>query len=104
MEKKMQYAPGERDMLVLMHAFQAEFPGGKRESISSTMIDYGVPKGDTSMARTVSLPAAVAVRLILEGGIKATGVQIPVTADLYDPVLDELADMGIRCEEKTTPA
>ncbi len=52
------------------------------------------------MARTVSLPAAVAVRLILEGKITKPGVQIPVTPEFYNPILDELEDMGIRCEER----
>ncbi len=53
------------------------------------------------MARTVSLPAAIAVRLILEGKIKGTGVQIPVTPAIYEPVLKELEEMehGIHFKE-----
>jgi saccharopine dehydrogenase-like NADP-dependent oxidoreductase len=53
------------------------------------------------MARTVSLPAAIAARMILEGRITKTGVRIPVEADIYNPVLNELATMGISCVEKT---
>jgi len=47
------------------------------------------------MARTVSLPAAAAVRLILDGTINATGVRIPVDAAIYEPVLDALKPLGI---------
>jgi saccharopine dehydrogenase-like NADP-dependent oxidoreductase len=101
MELKMQYKPNERDMLVLMHRFVARFPGNKEERISSTMIDFGIPGGDSSMARTVSLPAAIGARLILTGGIKETGVHAPVRPQIYNPVLDELATMNIRCVEKT---
>lgn len=101
MEKMMPYAPGERDMIVLIHEFEAELPGGKREAISSTLLDYGIPNGDSSMARTVSLPAAVGVRLILEGKLTSPGVHIPVIPEIYEPVLNELAEMNIRCEEKT---
>ena len=56
------------------------------------------------MARTVGLPAAIAARLILEGRIKASGVQIPVSPALYEPLLKELADMdnGIRFKETRT--
>lgn len=101
MEQKMQYQPGERDMIVLCHYFLAKFESGPDQRITSTMIDYGQPGGDSSMARTVSLPAAIAVRLILTGGLMAPGVHIPVSKEIYDPVLDELAGLDIRCVEKT---
>jgi saccharopine dehydrogenase-like NADP-dependent oxidoreductase len=95
---KMQYAPGERDMLVLQHQFEAKYAGGK-ERIISTMVDFGQPHGYTSMARTVGLPAAIAVKLILHGQIDLTGVQIPVVPEIYEPVLEELEELGIRFVE-----
>ncbi len=101
MEHKMAYAPGERDMLVLMHKFIARFPGRRDEHISSTLIDFGIPGGDSSMARTVSLPAAIGTKLILTGVIRDTGVHAPVKPTIYNPVLDELATMNIKCVEKT---
>jgi saccharopine dehydrogenase-like NADP-dependent oxidoreductase len=104
MAEKMTYQPGERDMLVLMHQFIARFPGKPDEHISSTMIDFGLPDGDTSMARTVSLPAAIGVKMILTGQIAETGVHVPVSPTIYNPVLDELATMNIRCVEKSAPA
>ncbi len=108
MEQKMAYRPSERDMLVLLHKFVAHFPkpgsaGAPpvEERISSTMIDFGIPDGDSSMARTVSLPAAIATRLILTGQLCDAGVHAPVQPHVYNPVLDELAAMNIRCIEKT---
>jgi saccharopine dehydrogenase-like NADP-dependent oxidoreductase len=101
MFEKLAFRPGERDMLVLYHDFRAEFPGGKRERIIAQMIDFGIPNGDSSMSRTVSLPAAIGVKMILTGQIKATGVLRPVTPDIYDPVLDELATLNIAFQEKT---
>ena len=101
MDQKMPYQPGERDMIVLLHKFVARFPDGRQERISSTLIDFGQPGGDSSMARTVSLPAAVAAKLILTGRITDTGVHVPVKPAIYNPVLDELATMDIRCIEKT---
>ncbi len=99
--EKMPYRPGERDMIVLCHYFIAKFPSGAGEEITSTLIDYGQPNGDSSMARTVSLPAAVGARMILTGAINKPGVHIPVSKDIYNPVLDELAEMGIKCVERT---
>lgn len=100
MNEKMAYAAGERDMVVLQHQFTAVFPGAT-ERITSTLIDYGIPNGDSSMARTVSLPLAIAVRLILEGKIDLQGVQIPVDPVIYEPVLAELKTLGIAFDEKT---
>jgi hypothetical protein len=95
----MAYRPGERDMLVMQHEFVAEYPS-HREAITATMIDYGIPHGDTSMSRTVGLPAAVAVRLILQGKLPGlTGVHVPVIPEIYEPVLAELAELGIGLTE-----
>ncbi|MBM3318037.1 MAG: saccharopine dehydrogenase NADP-binding domain-containing protein [Candidatus Eisenbacteria bacterium] len=98
---RMAYAPGERDMLVMHHRFQARFPD-HRESTTSTMVDFGIPGGDTSMARTVSLPAAIATGMILEGRITRRGVLAPVFAEIYEPVLAELETLQITCRERTT--
>jgi len=100
MLEKMQYAPGERDMLIMQHEFIAEYPD-RTEKTTSTMIDYGIPHGDTSMSRTVGLPAAIATKLILTGKINLTGVQVPVIPAIYEPILAELEMMGIKFAEKT---
>jgi saccharopine dehydrogenase-like NADP-dependent oxidoreductase len=99
MLEKMQYAEGERDMLILQHEFVAEYPD-RRQKITATMIDFGMPHGDTSMSRTVGLPAAIGVRLILEGEIDLTGVHAPVVPEIYEPVLEELEELGIHFTEE----
>ncbi|MHC5081273.1 MAG: saccharopine dehydrogenase C-terminal domain-containing protein, partial [Planctomycetota bacterium] len=99
MQERMPYGEGERDMLILLHKFEAEYPGGRREKIRSTLIDYGIPGSDSSMARTVSLPAAVATAMLARGEIKERGVKIPVSASIYEPVLGALKGLGIDCKE-----
>jgi len=99
MLEKMQYEEGERDMLILQHEFIAEYPG-RKEKITSTMIDFGIPHGDTSMSRTVGLPAAIGVRLILQGKINLTGVHTPVIPEIYELILAELEQLGIHFTEK----
>jgi saccharopine dehydrogenase (NADP+, L-glutamate forming) len=95
MERKMAYKPGERDMLIMQHEFIAEYPD-RKEAIKATMIDYGIPHGDTSMSRVVGLPAAIATRMILQGEITGlSGVHVPVIPEIYTPVLAELARLGI---------
>jgi len=101
MFEKLAFKPGERDMIVLYHDFTAAYPDGKKERITSRLIDFGLEGGDSSMSRTVSLPAAIGVHMILEGRITTPGVLRPVTAEIYNPVLDELATLDINCTERT---
>jgi saccharopine dehydrogenase-like NADP-dependent oxidoreductase len=103
MVERLKYAEGERDMVILQHEFVAEDRKGRTGKITSTLIDFGIPGGDSSMSRTVGLTAAIGARLILEGRIRETGVRVPVTPDIYDPILDELARLGIRFEEQRQP-
>jgi len=90
----------ERDMVLMIHLFQVSYRDGSREVIRSKMLDYGIKGGDTSIARTVSLPAAIGVKMILENKIKAKGVHIPVIKEIYDPILTELKDLHIEMEEE----
>jgi saccharopine dehydrogenase-like NADP-dependent oxidoreductase len=102
MLQKLQYEPGERDMLVMHHEVVSSFPGRPAEKTFMDLVDFGVPGGDSSMARTVSLPCAIGVRLILDGRIpEIAGVWAPVVPALYGPILDELAALGIVCGERT---
>jgi saccharopine dehydrogenase (NADP+, L-glutamate forming) len=101
MESKMAYQQGERDLLVMQHEFVAEY-SDHREAITATMIDYGIPYGDTSMSRTVGLPAAIAARMIVHGEMPGlTGVHVPMIPEIYEPILAELAELGISLTEKT---
>jgi saccharopine dehydrogenase (NADP+, L-glutamate forming) len=102
LQKKLVMDKNELDMIVLYHRFIAKFDG-REELITSTLIDNGIPNGDSAMSRTVSLPAAIATALILDGNINMTGVHIPVQPEIYNPVLDELSRLNIECIEKTTP-
>lgn len=97
---RMSYEPGERDMVVVHDEVVAEIDG-HRERRSSSLVMNGTPFGDTAMSRAVSLPAAIAARLILEGTIDAVGVQIPTLPGIYRPVLDELAVQEIAFTHRT---
>jgi saccharopine dehydrogenase-like NADP-dependent oxidoreductase len=104
LQEKLYYEKGERDMLILRHKFIVENKDKSRDMITSTMVDFGIPNGDTSMARTVSLPLAIGVKLMAEGKINLTGVHIPKIKEVYDPVLEELEKLNIKMEEKRVPA
>jgi len=100
MISKMGLGDHERDMVVMQHTFLAAYSDGRKEVIRSRMLDFGSPSTDTSIARTVALPAAIAVEMILKGEIRETGVHIPVIPAIYNPVLNALETLGIKMNEE----
>jgi saccharopine dehydrogenase (NADP+, L-glutamate forming)/spermidine synthase len=98
--EKLQYEEGERDMVVLYDVVIGEYPDGSRERFISSLVDFGEPGGDSAVSRTVALPAAIAVKLILDGKIGLTGVHIPTHPEIYNPVLEKLGELGMKIEEK----
>ncbi len=97
---RMSLSENDRDVVMMQHIFLASYPGGKREVIKSSMLDFGSPATNTAVARTVALPASIAVRMILEKKITLTGVHRPVLPEIYVPILRELGRMGIEMKEE----
>ena len=102
MLRKMSYGPLEKDMVIIHAAVSVEF-SNQDEIRSSTLLVKGQPGGDSAMSRAVSLPAAIASRLILEGKITQKGVRRPTDPSIYRPVLDEMASFGYRFKDRCNP-
>lgn len=98
LERKLALRPEDKDMIVMMHELEYSIDG-KSNFVNSSLIVHGENHLHTAMAKTVGLPLGIAARLILEGNINLTGLHIPVIPQIYDPVLKELAQNGIRFEE-----
>ena len=104
LEKKLRLEPGQQDLVVLVHELDVEYPGMSRqpERITSTLVARGEPGGFTAMAKTVGLPTALAVKLLLRGELSLRGSQIPTHPSIYDPILAELASAGLVFEENAS--
>lgn len=89
----------DKDMIVMYHKFGYEL-NGKRHQIDATMVTIGEDQTYTAMAKTVGLPVAIATLAILNKTIKTPGVQIPITKEVYNPILQELTQYGIEFTEK----
>ena len=92
----------DKDMIVMQHKFGYEYQNEKRQ-IESSMTVIGEDQTYTAMAKTVGLPVAIATLLILNKKITTPGVQIPITKEVYDPILKELESHGIVFNEIKTP-
>ncbi len=95
-------AENDKDMIVMQHIFGYEYQGEKRQ-IESSMIVIGEDQTYTAMAKTVGLPVGIATLKILNGEIKTPGVQLPITKEVYEPILKELEENGILFKEIKAP-
>jgi len=89
----------DKDMIVMYHKFGFEIDGEKRQ-IESNMVVLGEDQTYTAMAKTVGLPVAIATISILNGQIKSPGVQLPISREVYEPILKELENYDLRFVEK----
>jgi len=104
LEHKMQYEEGERDFVMLQHRFEIENKDGSKEVRTSTLADYGDPKGYSAMAKLVGVPCAVAVQQVLDGTISEKGILAPMSPELCKPLMQTLTDKyGIAFKEKSIP-
>lgn len=88
----------DRDMIVMQHLFEIKAGNGLKK-ITSSLVSFGQDAVYTAMAKTVGLPLAIAVDLFLEGKIKVKGLHVPVLPEIYQPILAELEQLGIRFVE-----
>ena len=99
LESKWLLQKEDKDMIVMQHQFIYEIDG-KEHELHSSFVLIGEDQTYTGMAKTVGLPVGIATKLILNGEIKSTGVRVPVSKEIYKPVLKELEQYGIRFIEE----
>ncbi len=97
--EKWTLAEDDKDMIIMYHKFGYEIDGEKKQIESNTVV-IGDDQTYTAMAKTVGLPVAIATLKILNGEIKTPGVQLPITKEVYEPILKELQSYGINFKEK----
>jgi saccharopine dehydrogenase-like NADP-dependent oxidoreductase len=95
LQEKWQLAAGDRDLVVMQHRFEYQLNGASKVKTSALVLE-GENDYHTAMAKTVGLPLAMALRRYLVGEISLTGVQIPIQSEIYNPVLAELEDWGVK--------
>lgn len=92
----------DKDMIVMYHKFGYELEG-KKYQIDATMVTLGKDQTYTAMSKTVGLPVAIATIAILNGKIKTPGVQIPISKEVYTPILKELEAYDVVYNEYEVP-
>lgn len=72
----------------------------QQQILTSTLEAYGVPGGHSAMALTVGVPCGIATQLVLDGVINQTGIQVPYSKEICDPIRELLEQEGLGLTEK----
>lgn len=102
-QNKLMYGPGERDLVVLRHDINIEWPDSSKEKRNIDLVVYGdsTPGGYSAMAKTVGYPAGIAASMILAGEIQDKGVIVPISNQIYITMIKRLRNEGIRAVERS---
>ncbi len=98
LEQKLLLQPTDKDMIVMQHEISYTLHN-KEQNIKSSLIVKGKDAIHTAMAKTVGLPLGIAAKFILNGTITSKGLQMPITKEIYNPVLKELENFGVKFKE-----
>ena len=99
LNKRWKLEPHDKDFIVMWHRFRYTL-AGHTHTIEASLATTGEDSTHTAMSRTVGLPLAMAATLLMQDQIALRGVHIPVSSEIYEPILSMLADEGIRLTEK----
>jgi saccharopine dehydrogenase-like NADP-dependent oxidoreductase len=97
--KKWTMTDADTDMLAMIHRI-AYVQAGEKFEIQSSLVAKGRSAEVTAMSYTVGWPVAMATRLVALDLIPERGVLMPNISSLYEPILSELGERGIRFDER----
>lgn len=100
--QKLAYAPGERDVLIMRHDVGVKWPDQSEETRHVDFVIYGTPFQYSAMAATVGFPTAIAAKMVLEGEIQEKGMVLPLTQDIYRPIIKRLEAEQLTAREYST--
>lgn len=97
--EKWSLQPNDKDMVIMQHVFEYEQSRRKRK-LTSTLVIKGQNSADTAMSKLVGLPLGIFVKLLMLGKISTTGVSIPTMPEVYEPIMKELEEYGVKFAER----
>ncbi|MCW3128411.1 MAG: saccharopine dehydrogenase [Bacteroidetes bacterium] len=98
LETKWKMRPEDKDLVVMVHEIEYQ-DGEDVKRIQSSLYIKGTNGEHTAMALTVGLPLAIVTKLILKDQISLKGVLMPKHKEIYEPVMKELEEYGVKFKE-----
>jgi saccharopine dehydrogenase-like NADP-dependent oxidoreductase len=94
LEKKFELKENDQDCIVMQHQLEYVYKGA-RHQFTATLFALGENRQDSAIAKGVELTIGAAAKAYLLGNMKVKGLHIPTKKEIYDPIIDELVDLGI---------
>ena len=98
LEEKWELAPEDRDMIVMHHEFIYQIEN-KIITKKLSLNIKGNNSRETSMAKTVGIPLAIAIEMLAKKMPLPYGVNAPITPEVYQYMAKELKNYGIDFRE-----
>jgi saccharopine dehydrogenase-like NADP-dependent oxidoreductase len=101
LERKLSMAEQDKDCIIIHHELGYSL-NQQFYRFKATFLSEGTDQRHSALAKAVGWTVGAAAKAVLVGNIKLKGVHTPVRKEVYDPVLNELEDLGIafHVEEK----
>jgi saccharopine dehydrogenase-like NADP-dependent oxidoreductase len=94
MEEKLSMQPGDKDCIIMRHDLEYACQGYQHK-INATLIAQGEDERNSATAKAISLTTGAAAKAVLLGNIKSKGLHTPICKEIYDPILNELEELGV---------
>jgi saccharopine dehydrogenase-like NADP-dependent oxidoreductase len=94
LEQKFSMKPHEKDCIVMRH--ELEYTTSTHfHSLNATLLLQGEDLLNSAMAKAIGLTTGAAAKAVLIGDIQEKGIHTPVKKEIYQPILNELIDLGM---------
>jgi saccharopine dehydrogenase-like NADP-dependent oxidoreductase len=94
LEKKFTMLPHEKDCIILRHEIEYTTKDYHHKFIA-TLIAQGEDERNSALAKAIGLTTGAAAKAVMLDNIKVKGLYTPVKKEVYDPILNELDDLGV---------
>jgi len=93
LERKFKPETHDKDCLLMEHELEYVI-NDVRHIMKATLVAQGENVNDLALTKATGLTVGAALKAFLLDNIKVRGLHIPTIAEIYDPMLNELDDLG----------
>lgn len=94
MEKKLALKHDDEDCIVMLHHI-VYLHKNILYDLKATFTGKGENQWDSAIAKATGLASGAAAKSFLLGNFKSRGIHIPTQKEFYEPILQELDDLGV---------
>lgn len=94
LQQKVAMKADDKDSIVMQHHLAYELRGEYFEMEASLVFD-GESEKKSALAQIIGYACGAAAKAVMLGTVKVKGLHIPIIREIYDPILNELEELGI---------